>query len=157
MEGRALSFLFCFFNSPYPHEGTLNKSYITKVKERIIVICVTTMKNRKFMYRCTEKLTNVIIQFTINVLYSKWERKVWQLFSSDMIPSTKTTRWTEIDPWLTDLLYLHTRFKELFDERSGESINGLYPTVTIRQIMWALKMKPLKRERWETCFDRRNI
>lgn len=31
--------------------------------------------------------------------------------------------------------------------------DGLYPTVTIRQIMWALKMKPLPRERWETCFD----
>jgi hypothetical protein len=23
--------------------------------------------------------------------------------------------------------------------------------------MWALKMKPIKRERWETCFDRRDI
>jgi hypothetical protein len=23
--------------------------------------------------------------------------------------------------------------------------------------MWALKMKPIKRERWETCFDRRII
>lgn len=31
------------------------------------------------------------------------------------------------------------------------------PTVTIRQIMWALKMKPIKRERWETVFDRRDI
>ena len=70
---------------------------------------------------------------------------------------TKSTRWTDIDPWLTDVLYLHERFKEFFDERSGECTDGLYPTVTIRQIMWALKMKPLKRERWETCFDRRNI
>lgn len=74
-----------------------------------------------------------------------------------MIPSEKVTWWEEIDPWLTDTLYLHIRFKKFFDERSGESINGLYPTVTIRQIMWALKMKPLKRERWETCFDRRVI
>lgn len=74
-----------------------------------------------------------------------------------MIPSTKTTNWTEIDPWLTDTLYLHNRFKDFFDKRSGESINGLYPTVTIRQIMWALKMKPLKREQWETYFDRKNI
>lgn len=32
-----------------------------------------------------------------------------------------------------------------------------YPTVTIRQIMWALKMKPIKRERWETVFDRRDV
>lgn len=72
-------------------------------------------------------------------------------------PETKTTWWGEIDPWLTDSLYLHVGFKAFFDERSGECKDGLYPTVTIRQIMWALKIKPVKRERWETCFDRRNI
>ena len=70
---------------------------------------------------------------------------------------TKHTYWTEIDPWLTDSLYLHPKFKEFFDERSGPAQDGLYPTVTIRQIMWALKMKPIPRERWETCFDRRDI
>lgn len=70
---------------------------------------------------------------------------------------TKHTYWTEIDPWLTDVLYLHPGFKEFFDERSGECKDGLYPTVTIRQIMWALKLKPLPKKRWETCFDRRNI
>lgn len=71
--------------------------------------------------------------------------------------STKRTWWTEIDPWLTDELYLHPKFKEYFDKRSRECVNGLYPTVTIRQIMWALKMKPIPRERWETCFDRQEI
>lgn len=69
----------------------------------------------------------------------------------------KTTYWAEIDPWLVDDLYLHSRFGEFFNERAGELQNGLYPTVTIRQIMWGLKMKPLPRERWETCFDRRQI
>lgn len=73
------------------------------------------------------------------------------------IPETKSTYWTEIDPWLVDALYLHEGFKKFFDERAGECEDGLYPTISIRQIMWALKMKPLKRERWETCFDRRNI
>lgn len=72
-------------------------------------------------------------------------------------PATKHTWWTEIDPWLTDDLYLHPKFKEYFDERAGERVDGLYPTVTVRQIMWALKIKPLPRERWETCFDRRDI
>lgn len=72
-------------------------------------------------------------------------------------PDTKTTWWGEIDPWMTDAIYLHNSFKEFFDNRSGDLTNGLYPTVTIRQIMWALKMKPLPRERWETCFDRRII
>lgn len=54
-------------------------------------------------------------------------------------------------------LYLHPCFKGYFDMRSGMATNGLYPTVTIRQIMWALKMKPIKKERWETVFDRRDI
>lgn len=71
--------------------------------------------------------------------------------------TTKSTKWTELDPWLTDDLYLNHKFKEFFDERARTCTDGLYPTVTIRQIMWALKMKPLPRERWETVFDRRDI
>ena len=78
---------------------------------------------------------------------------IQQRFDKD----TKTTYWSEIDPWLTDTIYLNPKFIEFFNNRSGESVNGLYPTVSIRQIMWALKMKPIPRERWETCFDRRNI
>lgn len=70
---------------------------------------------------------------------------------------TKKTWWGDINPWLTDMLYLHPKFKEFFDDRSGPCTNGLYPTVTIRQIMWALKLKPIPKERWETCFDRRSI
>lgn len=72
-------------------------------------------------------------------------------------PNSKQTWWSEIDPWLVDELYLHPKFKEYFEDRADESVDGLYPTVTIRQIMWALKMKPIKKERWETCFDRRDI
>ena len=72
-------------------------------------------------------------------------------------PKTKTTCWGEIDPWLTDDIYLHPNFKEYFDKRAGVCVNDIYPTVTIRQIMWALKMKPLPKERWETCFDRKDI
>ena len=70
---------------------------------------------------------------------------------------TKKTWWGELDPWLTDDIYLNPGFKSFFDERSGEMSDGLYPTVTIRQLMWGLKMKPIRRERWETCFDRRHI
>lgn len=72
-------------------------------------------------------------------------------------PETKITWWDEIDPWLTDYIYLHKNFIEFFEERSRPAQDGLYPTVTIRQLMWGMKMKPIKRERWETCFDRRDI
>ena len=71
--------------------------------------------------------------------------------------TTKTTWWGEIDPWLTDVIYLHPKFKEYFEDRAEKCTDGLYPTVTIRQIMWALKMKPILRERWETCFDRKCV
>lgn len=71
--------------------------------------------------------------------------------------ASKTTWWSELDPWLTDDIYLHPRFKKYFDERAGKATDGLYPTVTVRQLMWALKMKPLQRERWETVFDRKNV
>lgn len=70
---------------------------------------------------------------------------------------TKSTWWSEIDPWLTNDLYLHPGFKKFFDDRAKERDGSFYPTVTVRQIMWALKMKPLRRERWETVFDRRDI
>lgn len=78
---------------------------------------------------------------------------IQQRFDSD----SKTTRWGEVDPWLTDELYLHPGFREFFERRAGKCTDGLYPTVTIRQIMWALKMKPLPKQRWETVFDRRDI
>ena len=72
--------------------------------------------------------------------------------------NTKNTSWGEVDPWLTDTLYLHPKFGEYFNKRAAEcTIDGIYPTVTIRQIMWALKLKPIAKERWETCFDRRDI
>lgn len=72
-------------------------------------------------------------------------------------PVAKKTWWGEIDSWLTDPIYLHVGFRKIFAERSGPSKDGLYPTVTVRQLMWALKMKPLQKNRWETAFDRRDI
>ena len=71
--------------------------------------------------------------------------------------TTKSTYWDKIDPWLTDLIYLHDKFEEFFNERAGECNNGLYPTVTVRQIMWEIIIKPVSRKSWETYFDRRLI
>lgn len=69
----------------------------------------------------------------------------------------KTTWWSDIDPWLVDKIYMHPSFRSYFDKHCKESSDGIYPTVTVRQIMWAIKMKPLKRERWETVFDRQEL
>lgn len=73
-------------------------------------------------------------------------------------PLRKATQWDAIDLWLNDPIYTHPGFWQYFDKRAREpDAEGLYPTVTVRQIMWALRMKPLPKERWETVFDRKEI
>ena len=66
----------------------------------------------------------------------------------------KYTWWADIDSWLVDALYLNGKFKMVFDAYAKEPIEGLYPTLSLRQLMWKLRMKPLKREPWETVFDK---
>ena len=71
---------------------------------------------------------------------------------------TRTTFWGPIDPWLTDKIYMCEGFREYFIEHAKKkNQNGFYPTVTVRQLMWALRMKPIKKERWETVFDRKFV
>lgn len=101
-------------------------------------------------YECNHVVYNKCTLFTMDdrglaVIQQRYDKE------------TKLTWWSEIDPWLKDELYLSPGFKKYFDEKSGECTDGFYPTVTIRQIMWSLKIKPLPKEKWETCFDRKNI
>lgn len=102
------------------------------------------------IYICNHPVYNRCTLFKI-------ENKGLAVIQQRFDESAKSTWWGEIDPWITDDIYLHPKFKEYFDERARECTYGLYPTVTIRQLMWALKMKPIPRQRWETCFDRRDV
>ena len=101
-------------------------------------------------YECDHPVYNKCTLF-------KMEKRGLAVIQQRFDPESKSTSWGEIDPWLTDPIYLHPGFVKYFDERSGECTDGLYPTVTVRQLMWALKMKPIHKDRWETTFDRRNI
>ena len=102
------------------------------------------------LYECNHPVYNRCTLFKAN---NEGLAIIQQRFSS----STKSTYWTELDDWLPNELYLNPSFIDYFNDRKGKPIDGLYPTVTLRQAMWALKMKPIKRERWETVFDTRLI
>ena len=80
------------------------------------------------LYICNHPVYDRCTLFTIG---DKGLAVIQQRFN----PDTKTTYWTEVDSWLTDSLYLHPKFKKFFDERAGECTDGLYPTVSIRQII----------------------
>lgn len=70
---------------------------------------------------------------------------------------TKKTWWDAIDPELIDDLYFKKGFYNFFQSVAKAPCNRLYPTVTVRQLMWALRMKPLPKEPWETAFDHKPI
>lgn len=102
------------------------------------------------LYRCNHP---VYSQCTLYKIGDRGLAVVQQKYD----PESKRTWWGEISPWLTDPIYLNPNFKSYFDSRAGKRENGFYPTVSIRQIMWGLKMKPIPRQRWETVFDRKII
>lgn len=55
-----------------------------------------------------------------------------------------------IDSWLAEEIVNQAGFESYFAEHAEKPSDGLYPTVTSRQIMWALRMKPLKKSEWES-------
>lgn len=70
---------------------------------------------------------------------------------------TKRSWWTMIDRELVDEIYEAKDFMKFFDKFAKPKNGPLYPTVTVRQIMWALKMKPLRKQKWETVFDHKPL
>lgn len=102
------------------------------------------------LHKCNHPVYNECTLFKIN---NKGLAVIQQRYDKE----SKATWWGSLDPWLPDDIYLNKNFIEFFNKRAKEPVHNLYPTVTVRQIMWALKMKPIQKERWETVFDRKDI
>ena len=64
-------------------------------------------------------------------------------------PKAKIFFWSQIDQCLVDDIYGRDKFQAFFLEHAGRKINGLYPTVNVRKLMWALSMPPLPLEYFE--------
>lgn len=71
---------------------------------------------------------------------------VQQRFNSRL----KATFWAQIDPYLVDEIYERDGFQYIFEKNAVCQDRRLYPTVSVRKLMWALKMKPLQHHIWET-------
>lgn len=70
------------------------------------------------------------------------------------IDSDKRTYWGPVEPYLINAIFITKDFEKLFERYSSEKLDGSYPTITIRHALHWLKMKPPKKELWETYFDR---
>lgn len=63
---------------------------------------------------------------------------------------TKKRWWGPIDPWLAGDIYTHPNFWKFFEDYAGiVNAKGIYPTMSVRKVMWALRMKPLEQAYWE--------
>jgi len=60
--------------------------------------------------------------------------------------TAKYVYWGTLDPWLANDIYLNLKFPQFFlDNAMDEN----YPIFQVRKVMWALRMKPLRKEFWE--------
>ena len=122
------------------HYGTDPTDEPRGTSHGIIYICNNPIYERCTLYKIGNKGLGVIQQCCMerSILYTFW----------DCIQ----------DDRLVDDIYFNPGFERYFRDMAGEAdADGCYPTVTARQIMWALRMKPLPKARWETVFDRRFV
>lgn len=68
-------------------------------------------------------------------------------------PETKCTWWGPINPRIADDILDSPRLASYFAEHATEpDADGLYFTITLRKLMWALGMRAMRKEFWETHF-----
>ena len=95
------------------------------------------------MYNCDHPLYDTC---TLYYKDDKGLAVVQQRYNSKM----KIAYWSCIDSWLIYDICNREGFAEYFAQNSSEpDTDGLYPTVTVRKLMNALKMKPLRKNIWE--------
>lgn len=70
-------------------------------------------------------------------------------------PEKKVTYWSSIDPWVANDIYLSPKFPKWFDTHA-RPVNTIYcyPTYGVREVMWALRIKPLYHPTWDPYGER---
>ena len=108
------------------------------------------------VYRCDHPLYNRCTLYTgINDEGDEVGLAAVQMHFNE---ENKSIWWGSLDPWIASDIFKNVRFQEYFQMYAGVADeHGLYFTVPVRKLMWALRMKPLKREFWEDSFDSQNL
>lgn len=97
----------------------------------------------RFMYRCDHPLYS---DCTLYELGDKGLAVVQKRYNAKL----KLFWYGSLEPWLAELIFENDGFELYFAKNCGDCKDGIFPTVTVRQIMWALRMKPLEKTWWES-------
>ncbi len=66
------------------------------------------------------------MHYSISCTLYRIEKRGLAVIQQRFDSETKSTWWSEVDPWITDALYLHPDFREYFEMRAGACTDGLY-------------------------------
>ena len=73
-------------------------------------------------------------------------------------PVTKRFWWGPVDAWIANDIYLSPKFPSYFEKHATpQNERGLYFTVKVRSLMWALRMKPIAKYLWELFLEEREF
>lgn len=97
----------------------------------------------KYLYRCNHPLYS-------SCSLCKRGEKGLAIIQKRFNPKLKIFWYGPIDSRLMNDIVRNKRFDAYFAEHCGDADDGIFPTVEIRSIMWALRMKPLRKEWWES-------
>lgn len=65
-------------------------------------------------------------------------------------PKDKYKYYGPIDPCIANDIYLSPRFPKYFSKKAErKNEKGLYPTVLLKKVMWEMRLKPLKKTKYE--------
>ncbi len=105
------------------------------------------------VYKCNHPIYNKCTLFKSDEFEGYGLAVIQQRFNED----EKVTWWGPIDPWLTGDISKSDMFPEYFARRASTPENGIYPTIEVRRLMYALGMKPLKKWYWEVKLDSQKL
>lgn len=108
-------------------------------------ICEVNRLHNAKLYSCDHPLYNKCTLFVMREFDGYGLAVIQQRFNYE----EKDTWWGPIDPWLTSDISNTSTFRDFFIRKAGIAENGIYPTIELRKLMYALGMKPLVKEYWE--------
>lgn len=94
------------------------------------------------LYHCDHPL------FDLCTLYF-WDGKGLIVVQQKYDEANKTLSWGPVDSNVANDIFLHPDFPDYFFMNADYGEENGFPIISVRKLMWALRMKPLKKEEWE--------
>ena len=105
------------------------------------------------LYRCDHPIYNKCTLFVMGDLPGYGLAVIQQRFNE----TEKSSWWGAIDMRLTSDISTHPAFRKYFIGHAGLPVDGIYPTIELRRLMYALGMKPLPKQYWETNLNSQKL